>query len=271
MHSEGTMIHLQHMVERACNGHTGEEKEIEGILYDEVYTLVKPVYGDEKSRKITGIILKKYISRLNGRNVIDVHEDVAIYAIKSMYMTIQKNSGEVFTYEAGKALNDIYNCVSDDAVLYDITRYYWHGFESVKAYNSMPEEYKNMPQSLTILMELYVYMELSIEHISEILDVDKNIVEYNISQLKNNLIYIDEHVLNKKDTAPKEHTDARKKRSVNNKKNLKTKPHLSEQDNEEDLPQISSYIFSRFNERQKNIIDIAAAAVIIIAGIIIFH
>ena len=27
MHSEETMIHLQHMIERACNGHTGEEKE----------------------------------------------------------------------------------------------------------------------------------------------------------------------------------------------------------------------------------------------------
>lgn len=49
MHSEETMIHLQHMVERACNGHTGEEKEIEGILYDEVYTLVRPVYGERRA------------------------------------------------------------------------------------------------------------------------------------------------------------------------------------------------------------------------------
>lgn len=269
MHSEETMIHLQHMVERACNGHTGEEKEIEGILYDEVYTLVRPVYGEEKSHKITGIILKKYISRLNGRNVIDVHEDVAIYAIKSMYMTIQKNSGEIFTYEVGKALNDIYNCVSDDAVLYDITRYYCHGFESVKAYNSMPEEYKNMPQPLIILMELYVYMELSIKHISEILGVDKNVIKYNILQLKNNLIYINEQGLNNNDLTGKVQSEVQKRHSVNNKKRLKTKPYLSDDDDE--LPQISSYIFSRFNEKQKNIIDIAAAVVIIIAGIIIFH
>ena len=132
----------------------------------------------------------------------------------------------------------------------------------------MPEEYKNMPQPLIILMELYVYMELSIKHISEILDVDKNVIKYNILQLKNNLIYINEQVLNNNDLTGKVQSEVQKRHSVNNKERLKTKPYLSDDD---ELPQISSYIFSRFNEKQKNIIDIAAAVVIIIAGIIIFH
>ena len=65
-------------------------------------------------------------------------------------------------------------------------------------------------------------------------------------------------------------SEVQKRHSVNNRERLKTKPYLSDDDDDE-LPQISSYIFSRFNEKQKNIIDIAAAVVIIIAGIIIFH
>ena len=40
MHSEQMELHLQHMIERAQMGMQGEEKEIEELLFDEVYTLV---------------------------------------------------------------------------------------------------------------------------------------------------------------------------------------------------------------------------------------
>ena len=52
MHSEQTELHLQHMIERAQMGMQGEEKEIEELLFDEVYTLVYTIYKDkEKTQK----------------------------------------------------------------------------------------------------------------------------------------------------------------------------------------------------------------------------
>ena len=49
MHSEQTELHLQHMIERAQMGMQGEEKEIEELLFDEVYTLVYTIYKDKES------------------------------------------------------------------------------------------------------------------------------------------------------------------------------------------------------------------------------
>jgi len=48
MHSEQTELHLQHMIERAQMGMQGEEKEIEELLFDEVYTLVYTIYKDKE-------------------------------------------------------------------------------------------------------------------------------------------------------------------------------------------------------------------------------
>ena len=68
MHSEQTELHLQHMIERAQMGMQGEEKEIEELLFDEVYTLVYTIYKDkEKTQKEVAQaigISQSYISRL---------------------------------------------------------------------------------------------------------------------------------------------------------------------------------------------------------------
>ena len=48
MHSEQMELHLQHMIERAQMGMQGEEKEIEELLFDEVYTLVYTIYKDKE-------------------------------------------------------------------------------------------------------------------------------------------------------------------------------------------------------------------------------
>mgnify|MGYP001175285248 CR=1 FL=1 len=63
MHSEQMELHLQHMIERAQMGMQGEEKEIEELLFDEVYTLVYTIYKDkEKTQKVVRTILEKYVA-----------------------------------------------------------------------------------------------------------------------------------------------------------------------------------------------------------------
>ena len=76
MHSEQTELHLQHMIERAQMGMQGEEKEIEELLFDEVYTLVYTIYKDkEKTQKVVRTILEKYVANLSDRKILDVHKN----------------------------------------------------------------------------------------------------------------------------------------------------------------------------------------------------
>ena len=75
MHSEQMELHLQHMIERAQMGMQGEEKEIEELLFDEVYTLVYTIYKDkEKTQKVVRTILEKYVANLSDRKILDVHK-----------------------------------------------------------------------------------------------------------------------------------------------------------------------------------------------------
>lgn len=237
MHSERTLIHLQHMIERACAGNTGEEKEITGILFDEAYALIQPFYGMEKSDKVTKMLLKKYISKLNGRHVLDVHEDICIYVVKSLYITMIKNNEEVFKSKDGENISSVSSCLSDDNEFYDIAKEYCKFFEGNKEYDSMPDNFKNMQCGLMILMELYCYQELSIEHIVQILDVDEKIIKYNILQLKKNLLQ------NKK---------------------------LSEEKAEKEEKAEFVELFSNLNSKVKICIDICIAVIIMVAGFIIF-
>ena len=101
----------------------------------------------------------------------------------------------------------------------------------------MPDNFKNMQCGLMILMELYCYQELSIEHIVQILDVDEKIIKYNILQLKKNLL--------------------------RNKK-------LSEEKAEKEEKAEFVELFSNLNSKVKICIDICIAVIIMVAGFIIF-
>ena len=73
MHSEQTELHLQHMIERAQMGMQGEEKEIEELLFDEVYTLVYTIYKDkEKTQKVVRTILGKYVANFSVRKICNI-------------------------------------------------------------------------------------------------------------------------------------------------------------------------------------------------------
>ena len=98
MHSEQMELHLQHMIERAQMGMQGEEKEIEELLFDEVYTLVYTIYKDkEKTQKVVRTILEKYVANLSDRKILDVHKNVQVYAIVRIYQALGKKNGTLYT------------------------------------------------------------------------------------------------------------------------------------------------------------------------------
>ncbi len=189
MHSEQTLQHLQHMVSRISSGATGEEKEVVHILYDEIYTLVRPIYvEDERSKKITYIILNKYVSKLPGRQVLDVVSDAHLYAIRCMYNTMKKDSetGEVFLENEKEPYP--YQSVSDDAKFYQSVAQYNASFVSVHAYERMPVSFHQLDKNLLILMELFCFEECSVSHIAEFLKVPEKIIRQNLAVLRQTII-----------------------------------------------------------------------------------
>lgn len=115
MHSEQTELHLQHMIERAQMGMQGEEKEIEELLFDEVYTLVYTIYKDkEKTQKVVRTILEKYVANLSDRKILDVHKNVQVYAIVRIYQALGKKNGTLYT--TAKNMKEYeYTVIADDS------------------------------------------------------------------------------------------------------------------------------------------------------------
>ncbi len=283
MHSQGTIIHLQHMVDRACNGNTAEEKEIASILFDEVYTFVRPIYEDhEKSKNITNSIIKKYISKLNGRSVIDVRSDIHMYTASSIYVTLKKNSEESILKE-GLTEYSVAKIASEDEEFSDILLSYNIVFESVKAYENAPEEFKNLPKGLIILMELYGYEECSIPHIAEMIDEDEKIVADNIGLLKSILkemgkydYDIEQEDIDKQEThrhikvSGKHSKNKLSKDSLRNEHTDESYNHNDIEDDEDEVG-IIDMLFPRLSQKQRTLIDIVMACVIFIVGMIILR
>ncbi len=274
MHSEGTMIHLQHMIDRACRGNNGEEREIASILFDEVYTFVKPVYDEEEiCIRFTKAIIKKYISKLEGRSIIDVRSDIHMYAASSMYRTLKENS-ETSVLEENLKDYEAFSVLSSDEQLYDMLTSYNCVFESKKAYNNAPQRFKEMPKGLIILMELYVYEGCSVSHIAEILDEDKKLIENNIGLLENIIGEIGMYEYDEKDVDEhhkKKHHTAKKGKKHKEKINNNKVENEYDTDDEEDEPGIIDIILPNLNQKTRTLIDIIAAAVIFIIGMIILR
>ncbi len=261
MHSQGTIIHLQHMIDRACNGNKGEEKEIASILFDEVYTFVRPIYEDhEKSKNITSFIIKKYISKLEGRTVVDVRSDIHMYTASSIYFTLNKNSEENLLKE-GLTEYKATRVAEDDRELYNILLSYNVVFESVKAYENTSDEFKNLPKGLLILMELYGYEGCSISHIAEMIDEDKRVVSDNIGLLKSILKQMGNYQYNI------EQDDEKQKKH----RHIKGRDKHSNQEDEEDEVGVIDMLFPRLSKKQRTLIDITLAAIIFIVGMVILR
>lgn len=279
MHSKGTMIHLQHMIDRACNGNHGEEKEIASILFDDVYTFVEPVYNEnEAASKVTRAIIKKYISKLEGRTVIDVRSDIHMYAASSMYKTLKRDSQTILLEDN---LEDAYVCsvLSADEESYDVLISYNQVFESKRAYDSTPDMFKEMPKGLIILMELYVYEGCSVSHIAELLDEDEKLIESNIGLLKRIIENIGmceyDDTFEEDSDIEKSHTGKSHSRKNDIKKHKKNSLHEPEDEydtqDEEDESGIIDILFPKLTKKMRILIDIVAAAVIFIIGMIILR
>lgn len=261
MHSQGTIIHLQHMIDRACNGNKAEEKEIASILFDEVYTFVRPIYEDhEKSKNITNSIIKRYISKLEGRTVVDVRSDIHMYTASSIYVTLNKNSDENLLKE-GLTEYKATRTAEEDEEFYNILLSYNVVFESVKAYENTSEEFKNLPKGLIILMELYGYEGCSISHIAEMIDEDKRVVSDNVGVLKSILMQMGNYQYNI------EQDDEKQKKH----RHIKGRDKHSNQEDEEDEVGVIDMLFPRLSKKQRTLIDITLAAIIFIVGMVILR
>lgn len=190
MHSERTELHLQHMVERIRMGMTGEESQIADILFDEVYTLVRAVYKeDEKSRKLTKLILQQYIQTLADREVLDVHKSVQVYAVVSIYNALCKNHGDIYT-EKEEMQDYAYAVIADDSEFEQIADTYELAFESVHAYKQTPKGFQEMKAAKMMMFILYAFEKCTVNEISRTLKIDEEIVKNEIYRLKCDIIKI---------------------------------------------------------------------------------
>lgn len=72
---------MQHMIERAQMGMQGEEKEIEELLFDEVYTLVYTIYKDkEKTQKVV---------RTFGKSMLQIFRTEKFWMYIKMFRSMQ--------------------------------------------------------------------------------------------------------------------------------------------------------------------------------------
>ena len=163
MHSEQTELHLQHMIERAQMGMQGEEKEIEELLFDEVYTLVYTIYKDkEKTQKVVRTILEKYVANLSDRKILDVHKNVQVYAIVRIYQALGKKNGTLYT--TAKNMKEYeYTVIADDSEFEKIADTYADAFESVHAYKGKPEAFQNLKVEKMIMAAICIKNVLSMK------------------------------------------------------------------------------------------------------------
>ena len=184
MHSEQMELHLQHMIERAQMGMQGEEKEIEELLFDEVYTLVYTIYKDkEKTQKVVRTILEKYVANLSDRKILDVHKNVQVYAIVRIYQALGKKNGTLYTAAENMKKYE-YTVIADDSEFEKIADTYADAFESVHAYKGKPEAFQNLKAEKMIMAALYMYEKCTVNEISRTLKIDESIVKNEIAQLK---------------------------------------------------------------------------------------
>ena len=254
MHSEQMELHLQHMIERAQMGMQGEEKEIEELLFDEVYTLVYTIYKDkEKTQKVVRTILEKYVANLSDRKILDVHKNVQVYAIVRIYQALGKKNGTLYT--AAENMKEYeYTVIADDSEFEKTA----DAFESVHAYKSKPEAFQNLKAEKMIMAALYMYEKCTVDEISRTLKIDESIVKNEIAQLRECMLKIGKS------------TTVKEKRSQENvqmrKKHEKTHP-----GDEQDEKGLVDYLLPNLGKGARTAIDIAASVVVIAAYFVIFH
>ena len=232
MHSEQMELHLQHMIERAQMGMQGEEKEIEELLFDEVYTLVYTIYKD-------------------------VHKNVQVYAIVRINQALGKKNGTLYT--AAENMKEYeYTVIADDSEFEKTADTYADAFESVHAYKSKPEAFQNLKAEKMIMAALYMYEKCTVDEISRTLKIDESIVKNEIAQLRECMLKIGKS------------TTVKEKRSQENvqmrKKHEKTHP-----GDEQDEKGLVDYLLPNLGKGARTAIDIAASVVVIAAYFVIFH
>jgi len=258
MHSEQTELHLQHMIERAQMGMQGEEKEIEELLFDEVYTLVYTIYKDkEKTQKEVRTILEKYVANLSERKILDVHKNVQVYAIVRIYQALGKKNGTLYTAAENMKAYE-YTVIADDSEFEKIADTYADAFESVHAYKGKPEAFQNLKAEKMIMAALYMYEKCTVNEISRTLKIDESIVKNEIAQLKECMLKIG------KSMAVKEKRSQEKVQM--RKKHEKTHP-----GDEQDEKGLVDYLLPNLGKGARTAIDIAASVVVIAAYFVIFH
>ena len=242
MHSEQTELHLQHMIERAQMGMQGEEKEIEELLFDEVYTLVYTIYKDkEKTQKVVRTILEKYVANLSDRKILDVHKNVQVYAIVRIYQALGKKNGTLYT--AAENMKEYeYTVIADDSEFEKIADTYADAFESVHAYKGKPEAFQNLKAEKMIMAALYMYEKCTVKI--------ENLKKYKKKKKKSMAI---------KEKRSQENIQMRKKHE-------KTHP-----GDEQDEKGLVDYLLPNLGKGARTAIDIAASVVVIAVYFLIFH
>ena len=243
MHSEKTELHLQHMIQRAQMGVQGEEKEIAGLLFDEVYTLVRPIYKeDEKTRKVVNTILARYTESLKDRNILDIHKNVHVYAVTKIYQALLKR-GEV--YSEWEDMQDYpYMVIADDIEFEKVADTYADAFESVRAFKSKNEEFQKLKVQKMLMMILFAYEKCTVGEISRMLKLEEAVVKNEIAKLRKVIMQI----------------GADKEKKVSADKAEKNKQEVSD----EDEKGLIDYILPNLNKKVRLGIDIAMSAVILL-------
>lgn len=184
MYSEKTELHLQHMIERVKMGIEGEEKQIEEMLFDEVYTIVYTIYKDEeKTRKAVRIILKKYIEGIQDRKILDIHKNVQTYAVLKIYHALCRKNGNLYV-KTDSMYDYEYGVIADDTEFEAVADSYADAFESVRAYKSKPEAFKALKAEKMIIAVLYMYEKCTVDEIRRMLKLDESIVKNELALLR---------------------------------------------------------------------------------------
>lgn len=250
MHSERTELHLQHMIERTQMGAHGEEEEIAELLFDEVYTLVRTIYKeDEKTHKVVNTILERYTQSLKDRKILDIHKNVQVYAVVRIYQALCKKRGEL--YPVQENMQDyVYPVISDDPEFEKIADTYGNAFESVRAYKSKKEAFRNLKAEKMLLLILFAYEKCTVNEISRTLNIDEAVVKNEIADLRSIIMEIGA------DTAEADHESRSHER-----KNSHSRAQKEQALREEEMG-LADYLFPNMGKGVRTAVDLAMAAAV---------
>lgn len=254
MYSEKTELHLQHMIERVQMGMQGEEKQIEELLFDEVYTIVYTIYkNEEKTNKAVHIILKKYIEGIKDRKILDIHKNVQMYAVLKIYQALCRKNGELYVKTDFMQDYD-FEVIADDVEFEAVADTYADAFESVRAYKSKPDIFKNLKAQKMIIAVLYMYEKCTVAEMSRVLKLNERVVRNEISLLRGIVLKA-----------------GKSKSSVYEEKDIKDRERFKKpQKSHEEEISLTEYLFPGLGKGTRMAIDILLSVIVLIVYFVIF-